>query len=128
MFFVSDAFAQAAGGAQGGAFSGLIPILLIFFVFYFLLIRPQQKKQKEHQNMVAALKRGDKIVTAGGIVAVVTKVIENENIAEVEIADGVKVKINRSTVAEFLSSGADKPEKAAPKKKPAAKSKKKSKA
>ena len=73
-----------------------IPLILIFIIFYFFLIRPQQKKAKDHKTMVANLKRGDKIVTSGGIVGTIERVIDSEKV-EVEIADSVKVEIVRST-------------------------------
>jgi len=70
-----------------------IPLMLIFVIFYFFLIRPQQKKVKEHKAMVEALKRGDKVITSGGIVGTVDRVIDNEKV-EVMIADNVKVKLS----------------------------------
>ena len=73
-----------------------IPLILIFVIFYFFLIRPQQKKVKEHKIMVANLKRGDKVVTSGGIVGTVERVMENDR-AEIEISENVKVEIIRST-------------------------------
>ncbi len=73
-----------------------IPLILIFVIFYFFLIRPQQKKVKEHKAMVEALKRGDKVITSGGIVGTVERVIDNEKV-EVMIADNVKVEIVRAT-------------------------------
>ena len=73
-------------------FQDFIPLILIFAIMYFLLIRPQQKKVKEHQNMVASLRRGDQVVTQGGLIGKVTKVKE-ENEIEVEVADGVKVRV-----------------------------------
>ena len=73
-----------------------IPLILIFIIFYFFLIRPQQKKAKDHKTMVENLKRGDKVVTAGGIVGTIERVIDSEKV-EVEIADSVKVEIVRST-------------------------------
>ena len=79
-----------------------IPLILIFAIMYFLLIRPQQKKAKEHTNMVSNLRRGDNIITQGGIVGKVAKVKEDGEI-EVEIADGVKVRIIKSTVATVIS-------------------------
>ena len=74
----------------------LIPLILIFIIFYFFLIRPQQKKVKEHKVMVEGLKRGDKVITSGGIVGRVERIIDNEKV-EVEIADNVKVEVYRST-------------------------------
>ena len=102
--FVTPAFAQAAGGAPSGvaAFGSLMPIILIFIIFYFLLIRPQQKKMKEHRAMVEALRRGDQVVTAGGIVGKVSKVQE-DGLVEVEIADGVKVKLVKHTITQVMN-------------------------
>ena len=99
---VTPAYAQAAGGA-GSAFASFVPLILIFAIMYFLLIRPQQKKLKEHQAMVAGLRRGDRVVTQGGIVGKVTRVKEDETEIEVEIAQGVKVNVIRSTIAQVLS-------------------------
>ncbi len=79
-----------------------IPLILIFGIMYFLLIRPQQKKVKEHQAMVKALRRGDQVVTQGGIVGKVVKVKEDGEV-EVEIADGVKVRVIQSTIATVVS-------------------------
>ena len=83
-------------------FQDFIPLILIFAIMYFLLIRPQQKKVKEHQNMVASLRRGDQVVTQGGLIGKVTKVKE-ENEIEVEVADGVKVRVLQNTIAQVLS-------------------------
>ena len=80
----------------------LIPLLLIFAIMYFLLIRPQQKKIKEHQAMVAALRRGDQVITQGGLIGKVTKVKDDSEI-EVEIASGVTVRVVRSTIATVTS-------------------------
>jgi len=78
-----------------------IPLILIFVIFYFFLIRPQQKKAKEHKTMVENLKRGDKVVTSGGIVGTVDRIIDNEKV-EIEIADNVKVEVVRSTGIQTL--------------------------
>jgi len=99
--FATPAYAQAAGGA-GSAFTSFIPLILIFAIMYFLLIRPQQKKLKEHKAMVEALRRGDQIVTQGGIIGKVTKVKEGEDV-EVEIAEGVKVRVVQSTIQQVIS-------------------------
>ncbi len=85
------------GGAQGGGFAAFIPIILMFVIFYFLLIRPQQKKAKAHQEMVANLKKGDRVVTNGGLHGVITAI--DENTATLEIAEKVRVKISRGSVA-----------------------------
>jgi preprotein translocase subunit YajC len=102
--FISPAYAQAAGGGLGGdgMLTGLLPIILIFVVFWFLLIRPQQKRMKEHKALIANLRRGDKVITGGGIIGIVTKVIDEGEI-EVEIATDVKVRVARSTVTEVLN-------------------------
>ena len=101
--FASPAFAQAAGtGGAGGAFLQFLPLILIFAIMYFLLIRPQQKKVKEHQAMVAALRRGDQVVTQGGLIGKVTKV-KGDTEVEVELAEGVKVRVVRNTVAQVMS-------------------------
>ncbi|EAU43551.1 MULTISPECIES: preprotein translocase subunit YajC [Salipiger] len=84
------------------ALGQFLPLILIFAIMYFLLIRPQQKKMKEHQKMVAALRRGDQVVTQGGIIGKVAKVKDNNEI-DVEIAEGVKVRVVQNTVTQVLS-------------------------
>ena len=88
---------------EGGAVAQFLPLILIFAIMYFLLIRPQQKKMKEHQAMVEAVRRGDQVVTQGGLIGKVSKVKEGENEIEVEIADGVKVRVIKSTIAQVLN-------------------------
>lgn len=100
--FVSPAWAQGAGGGGLDGLGGLLPLVLIFVVFYFLLIRPQQKKAKEHRETLANLRRGDKVVTNGGLIGTITRV-PNDTELIVEIADGVKVKVLRGMIAESLS-------------------------
>ena len=95
--FISPAYAQGVGGA-GAGLEAFLPIILIFVVFYFLLIRPQQKKQKQHREMLAAIRRGDRVITGGGVSGVVTKVLD-ENEVQVEIAKGVRVKVQRALIA-----------------------------
>jgi len=85
----------------GDAFTSFVPLILIFVIFYFFLIRPQQKKAKEHRGMLEALRRGDNVITQGGIHAKVTKVMDAE--AEVEIAAGVKVRVVKGTIAAVVS-------------------------
>ena len=85
------------------AIGQFIPLILIFAIMYFLLIRPQQKKAKEHQNMVAPLRRGDQVVTQGGLIGKVTKVVDGENEVEVELAKEVKVRVVQSTIATVIS-------------------------
>ena len=99
--FATPAYAQAAGGA-GGAIAQMAPLILIFAIMYFLLIRPQQKKAKQHAAMVAAVRRGDLIVTQGGIHGKVTKV-KDDNEVEVEIASGVKIRVVQSTISNVVS-------------------------
>ena len=94
------AYAMGQGGeaAQGaGGFASFVPLILMFAIFYFLLIRPQQKKAKEHRAMVSSLKKGDRIVTSGGIHGRITAV--DETVLTVEISDRVRVKINRGNVS-----------------------------
>jgi preprotein translocase subunit YajC len=95
---ISPAYAQAAGGPGGFDIMTLLPLVLIFVVFYFLLIRPQQKKVKEHREMLDKLRRGDKVVTNGGIIGQITKVV-NENELDLEIADGVRVRTMRGMIS-----------------------------
>ncbi|MDH3665294.1 MAG: preprotein translocase subunit YajC, partial [Paracoccaceae bacterium] len=97
--FVTHAYAQAGAEAASPNFlASMLPLILIFVIFYFLLIRPQQKRAKEHRQMVENLRRGDQVVTAGGVVAKVTKVGEGDEV-EVEISRDVKVKVIRSTIS-----------------------------
>ena len=84
-----------------GFFISFFPLLLIFLIFYMLMIRPQQKKMKEHQATIAAVKKGDEVITGGGIRGRVTKVMDDD--AEVEIAQGIKVRVVKSTLSHVLS-------------------------
>ena len=93
------ASAAAPSGTAGFIFQ-LLPLLFIFVIFYFLLIRPQQRRMKEHQAMINSVKKGDQVVTAGGIRGKVTKVAEGE--VEVEIAQGIKVRIVTSTLSQVI--------------------------
>ena len=86
---------------SGQGIAQFIPLILIFIIFYFFLIRPQQKRVKDHKTMVASLKRGDEVITSGGIIGVVDKVMEDDRI-EVTLADNVKVQIIRSTITSLL--------------------------
>ena len=86
-----------AGGEGGGGFSTFIPLILMFVIFYFLLIRPQQKKTKEHRQMITNLKKGDRVITSGGLHGQITGL--SETTLTVEIADKVRVKIARGNVA-----------------------------
>ena len=104
-WLITPAYAQAAGGTGAGPMAGLVqfaPIILIFIVFYFLFFRPQQQKQKETKAMLAALRRGDRVVTAGGILAVVQRVKEGTDEIEVDIAPNVRVTVLRDTITTVL--------------------------
>jgi preprotein translocase subunit YajC len=101
-FLISDAWAQAGGEAGGSLFS-LLPLVVIFVLFYFLLIRPQQKRAKQHKEMVAALKKGEEIVTNGGLLGKVTDV--DDNFVTVEIASGLTVRIQRQAIAQVMPKG-----------------------
>ncbi len=83
----------------------LLPIILIFVIMYFLMIRPQQKKHREHQQMIQSLRRGDKVITSGGLYATVLNIKEKENVVVVKIADNVKVEIQRNSIAGLLERG-----------------------
>jgi len=102
-WLIPSAYAQAAGGAQPNAFVQLLPLVLIFVVFYFLLIRPQAKRAKEHKAMVAALAVGDEVVTAGGVLGKVTET--GDQFLTVELAEGVRVKVQRHTIGAVLPKG-----------------------
>lgn len=109
MFNIAYAMGQggAAGqGAQGG-FGPFVPLILMFVIFYFLLIRPQQKKQKQHREMISNLKKGDRIITGGGIHGRVTGV--GDTTLTVEIAEKVRVKVNRSNVAALTQTDSQTP-------------------
>lgn len=111
---ISPALAQALGGGGGGGnlFVNLAPLFLIFAVFYFLLIRPQQRKMKLHREMLGQVRRGDRVLTGGGIIGTVTRV-SNDRELTIEIAEGVKVQVARSTITDVL--GKPEPAKAASK-------------
>ena len=105
--FISPAFAQGGsmfGGGSDNMLVSLLPFVLIFVIMYFLILRPQQKRQKQHQDMVKNVRRGDTVVTNGGLVGKVTKVIDDEQI-EVELADEVRVRQMRSMVADVRARG-----------------------
>lgn len=99
--FITEAYAQS-GGEGGSAFISLLPFIGIMLIMYFLMIRPQQRKARAHREMVAALRRGDTVVTAGGLVAKVLKVRDDDDQVHAEIARGVEVTIIRSTIASVL--------------------------
>ena len=103
MEFISNAYAQSSGAGAAGGFVSLLPMILIFVLFYFLLIRPQQKRAKQHKEMVAALKEGDEVVTAGGFFGKVVSV--EDAVATVQIAENTIVKVQRSSIAQMLPKG-----------------------
>lgn len=100
--FITPAYAQAAGAAGGGSFTDILvqlpPLALILVVFYFLLIRPQQQRMKQHQAMITNLKRGDTVVTSGGMIGKIRSVDDNE--ARIELAPNVEVRVIKSTISE----------------------------
>lgn len=124
MMLISPAYAQAAGGAGGFDLMTFAPLIAIFVVFYFLLIRPQQKKAKQHKEMLGQVRRGDRVVTGGGIIGTVTDAKEGAEI-QVEIASGVRVRVLRATITDILAKteprGADDEKRAPEKEKAAAK-------
>jgi preprotein translocase subunit YajC len=105
--FISEAFAQAAPAAQGGADSSsllsMLPLVLMFVVLYFVMIRPQMKRQKEHKAMIEALAKGDEIVTSGGLLGKVSKL--GETFVQVEVANGVELQVQRNAVVQVLPKG-----------------------
>ena len=104
--FVTPAYAQAAAPAAGGAaaFAQFVPLILVFLIMYFLIMRPQQKKMRLHREMIAALKKGDNVITQGGIIGKVVGVRDEE--IEVEIAQGVRIRVVRATIAQVVNRAA----------------------
>ena len=102
MSFISNAFAQGAGGAQSSLMS-FLPLILMFAVLYFIMIRPQMKRQKEHRNMLAAMAKGDEVITSGGILGKVTRV--SDAYVGVEVADGTEITVQKSSVSTILPKG-----------------------
>ncbi|MBB2201244.1 preprotein translocase subunit YajC [Gluconacetobacter tumulisoli] len=109
-FLITPAYAQTAGGEGGflsaGGLMTVLPYVAMFVIFYFILIRPQQQKQKQLRAQLSALRRGDRVLTAGGIIAVVQKVRDDSNEVEVEIAPNVRVTVLRETIGSVVSSSA----------------------
>jgi preprotein translocase subunit YajC len=105
LMFITPAFAQTLPfGADGGMLTSLLPFVLIFVIMYFLILRPQQKRVKQHQEMVKNVRRGDTVVTNGGLVGKVTKVVDDEQI-EIEIGEGVKIRQMRQMLTDVRSKG-----------------------
>ena len=100
---IPEAYAQAAGAAPGGSFAPLLMMVVFIVIFYFLLIRPQQKKAKEHQAMLAKIAAGDEVVTSGGILGKVVEV--GDSFATVEVADGVRIKVQKLQISSLVPTG-----------------------
>ncbi len=103
-FVITPAYAQGVGGGGGDIFLQLVPFILIFVIMWFLIIRTQQRRVKAHQEMVKNLRRGDTVVTSGGISGKISKVVDDAEI-EVEIAEGVRVRVIRSMIADVRAKG-----------------------
>jgi preprotein translocase subunit YajC len=101
--FTTPAFAQGLGGADSGMLVQLLPFLFIFVIIYILIIRPQQKRAKQHKDMISAVRRGDTIVTSGGLIGKVTKVTEGNDEIQVELAKDVKVRVMRHMISDVSS-------------------------
>ena len=105
--FISEAFAQAAPAAAAdspfGSLGSMLPLVLMFVVLYFVMIRPQMKRQKEHKAMIDALAKGDEVVVGGGLIGKVSKM--GETFVHVEVANGVEVQVQRSSVVQVLPKG-----------------------
>jgi preprotein translocase subunit YajC len=101
---ITPAFAQSPLGGEGGMLMSLLPFILIFVIMYFLILRPQQRRVKQHQELVKNVRRGDTVITSGGLIGKVTKVIDDDQI-EVEIADNVRVRQARSMISDVRAKG-----------------------
>lgn len=99
----TPAYAQDAGGGAAQGLIGFLPIVFIFLIMYLLLIRPQQKKVKEHRAMVEALRRGDQVVTSGGLIGKIIRVADDKDEVELELSQNVKVRVVKSTIAQVMS-------------------------
>ena len=102
-FFISPAYAQAAGGSAGGGFSQILILVVFVGIFYFMLIRPQQKRMKDQQAMLSKLASGDEVVTSGGILGRITEV--GEVFITLEIADGVRIRVQRTQITQLMPKG-----------------------
>ena len=120
--FVSQAFAQGAGGTGQDLFAMIVPLILIMAVFWFLLIRPQQKKAKEHQELIQSIRRGDVVATAGGMIGKVARVVDDNEIL-LEVADNVRMRFQKQAISEVRAKGepvSAESDEMQPKKKPSA--------
>ena len=104
--FISPAYAQGSlfGGGNADMITSLLPFVLIFVIMYFLILRPQQKRVKQHAEMVKNVRKGDTVITSGGLVGRVTKVVDDDQV-EIEVADGVRVRQMRSMVSDVRAKG-----------------------
>lgn len=104
--FITEAFAQGAAPAAGGGdiLISLLPFVFIFIILYFLIIRPQQKRMKQHQEMISNLRRGDTVVTSGGFIGKIAKVVDDAEV-EVQLAENVRVRVVKATIAEVRAKG-----------------------
>jgi len=102
MHYLAYAMGQgASGGGQGGSLGAFIPLILMFVIFYFLLIRPQQKKAKQHKQMLSAIKKGDRVVSSGGLHGVITGI--TDDVVTMEIAPKVRVKVSRGSISGIIN-------------------------
>jgi preprotein translocase subunit YajC len=121
--FVSQAFAQGAGGTGGDLFAMIVPLILIMAVFWFLLIRPQQKRAKEHQELIRSIRRGDVVATTGGMIGKVARVVDDNEVL-LEVADNVRMRFQKQAISEVRAKGepvSAEPDAQQPKRKSAAK-------
>lgn len=102
--FITPAYAQAAAPGGSDFLISLLPFVLIFVVLYFLILRPQQKRLKQHQEMISSLRRGDTVVTSGGLIGKISKVIDEREV-QVEIAENVRVRVSRPMISEVRAKG-----------------------
>jgi preprotein translocase subunit YajC len=102
--FVSQAFAQGAGGTGGDLFAMLVPLIMIMAVFWFLLIRPQQKRAKEHQELIRGIRRGDVVATSGGLIGKVARVVDDNEVL-LEVADNVRMRFQKQAISEVRAKG-----------------------
>lgn len=103
MFLISDAMAEGAAGSAGGGYEMFIMIGIFFAIMYFMIIRPQQKRAKEHQSLIGSLSKGDEVETTGGMLGKIVKV--GDNSLQIEIADGVAIKLQKHSISKVLPKG-----------------------
>jgi len=104
-FFISNAYAQSAGGQQGGGLEMLIMLAVFGLIFYFLLYRPQAKRVKEHKNLVSSLSKGDEVLTQGGLVGKITKVSDDKDFIEVSLNESNNIVVQKASVTAVLPKG-----------------------